>query len=254
MYHLDFIKGYSVCFVIAMFCGAIVVWHICRKAGVSQQQYNRLVPVALLSILLGARLGHCFFYEWQYYSQHWLEILLPCRQLSNGWKFTGYQGLASHGAIVGLMLGLWLFSKREHIQLSVLYDSFAIATPLAGIFIRLGNFINGEIVGTPTQLPWGIVFCNIDDLPRHPAQLYEAIMFLLMFVVLVVLWKHHGARFNYFYFTVSVLMVSLSRFLVEFVKMEQGILTFPPFTVGQWLSLPFVVVGIVSFFILLRRK
>ena len=153
------------------------------------KKFDSLFVYCLLGIVIGARLGHCLFYEPGYWLSHPVEMLLPVKITDSGIKWTGYQGLASHGGTIGLMLALWIYSRRVKLKFLTVLDNIAIATPLAGCFIRLGNLMNGEIVGTVTHVPWASFFrtkiCN----PRHPAQLYEAIAYLLIFIIGLRLYK-----------------------------------------------------------------
>ena len=144
--------------------------------------------IAHLGILVGARLGHCLFYEPGYYLSHPIEMLLPIRDTPTGWQFTGYQGLASHGGAVGLIIALWLYVRRTRLNFVDVLDFIAIVTPLTACFIRLGNLMNGEIVGKPTDVPWAFLFDGYDE-PRHPAQLYEALAYFAFFLIMVWLYR-----------------------------------------------------------------
>lgn len=237
------IHCYALLFCLGMLSGACVVWHGFRKHQLPQRDYNQLVPLAIVGILVGARLTHCLCYEWGYYANHLGEILLPITHTDNGWQFTGYQGLASHGGTFGLMVAIWLFAWRKHINWIVLFDFFAIATPLAGCFIRLGNFCNSEILGLPSSLPWAVLFADVDPLPRHPVQLYEAAAYLLIFTVNALIWHHRRAG-NGFFLGLNLVMVCVVRLAVEHLKMEQADFTPALLTMGQWLTLPFLLFGV----------
>lgn len=237
------IHCYALLFCLGMLAGACVVWWGFRKHQLKQSDYNQLVPLSIIGILLGARLTHCLFYEWGYYAHHLLEILLPFARLDGGWQFVGFQGLASHGGTFGLMVAIWLFAWRKRLNWVLLFDFFAIATPLAGCFIRLGNFCNSEILGIPTSLAWAVLFADADPLPRHPVQLYEALAYLLIFLVNSVIWRHRKAG-DGFFLGLNLTLVCIVRLTIECFKMEQA--DFSPFllTMGQWLTLPFLLFGV----------
>lgn len=238
------LHSYALLFVFAMLSGAMVVYRGFRSRGLTQEDYNLIVPMALAGILLGARLTHCFCYEWGYYSQHPLEVLLPLARIDGQWQWVGYHGLASHGATFGLMLAVWLFAWMKRADWRMLFDFFAVATPVAGFFIRLGNLCNSEILGTPCSMPWAFLFADVDPLPRHPVQLYEALAYAFIFVGSVLIWKRnkHGHGFLLGY---NLTAVSVCRLLIEMFKEEQADYIPQLLTMGQWLTLPFLAFGIV---------
>ena len=209
------------------------------------EKFDSLFVYCLLGIVIGARLGHCLFYEPGYWLSHPVEMLLPVKITDSGIKWTGYQGLASHGGTIGLMLALWIYSRRVKLKFLTVLDNIAIATPLAGCFIRLGNLMNGEIVGTVTHVPWAFIFPHEDMQPRHPAQLYEAIAYLLIFIIGLRLYKKYKTTlYPGFYFGYCLTTIFTFRFLVEFIKASQEAFEDSMMlNMGQWLSIPFILLG-----------
>ncbi len=211
---------------------------------------DKLWIYVAVATVVGARLGHCLFYDWAYFSHHPLEMILPFR-FQPEFKFTGFQGLASHGAAIGIIAGLWYYSKKvSKKSIFWILDRAVIPIALAGVFIRLGNLMNSEIVGEVTVRPWGFRFVNAYGLenplsPRHPAQLYEAFCYLLSFGVLMYLyWRTKVKDRQGFIFGMFLILIFTARFFIEFVKENQ--VEFEEtmtLNMGQWLSIPFVVVG-----------
>ena len=174
-------------------------------------------------------------------------MILPFRHTASGWIFTGYQGLASHGGTLGLMIALWLYVRRTKLNIVRVLDNIAIATPLTACCIRLGNLMNSEIVGLPTDVPWGFIFVhNGEAFARHPAQLYEALAYLVIFLAGWLLYRRHRDKVGTgFFFGFCLTTIFAFRFFVEFIKEEQvGFEEGMALNMGQWLSIPFVVLGI----------
>ena len=181
---------YGVLFALGLVLAGWYVWGRFKEFGIEQRVFENLIIWSFFGIFLGARLGHCLFYEAGYFLSHPIEMFLPVGVDEMGnYYFSGYHGLASHGAVMGLMLALMLFRWRSKLAILPIMDWMAIATALAGAFIRLGNLMNSEIVGASTDVAWAFVFPEIDDLPRHPAQLYESLFFFMLFGVGVWLFK-----------------------------------------------------------------
>lgn len=225
---------------------------------VTKQQLDQLTLYIFLGTLIGARLGHCLFYEPNYFFAHPSEIFLPFHISDDGSiQFTGYQGLASHGGAVGILIGLFLYCKRHKESFLFVADKLALVIPLAGACIRIGIFFNSEIIGKPCRLPWAIVFARDDNLPRHPAQLYEAICYLVIFIFL---WKKFGEDYptrssNGKVFGWFLLLTFLVRFFVDFVKAPQE--NFEKnmwLNMGQLLSLPFIGLSLVLIFKVKQAK
>jgi phosphatidylglycerol:prolipoprotein diacylglycerol transferase len=229
-----------------MLCAYVLRW-IFKSERISLDKLDTLTIYGVFGIFVGARLGHCLFYDPSYYFSHPLEILLPVQETGEGgYQFVGYQGLASHGGIVGLIIALILYSRRTQEPIIRTIDLIAVAAPLGGFFIRLGNLMNSEIIGFPTDVPWAFVFERVDNLPRHPAQLYEAIAYLVIFLLVFYLYKTNRARFhNGFLFGVSISLVFIARFFIEFVKVRQVAFEEQmPLDMGQLLSIPFILLGL----------
>lgn len=243
------IKYYSLCFMLAFVASYIVVKQQFEKRKISIETLDKLTIYVFLGTLIGARLGHCLFYDFEYYSQRPLEMILPVA--FNPFRFTGFQGLASHGGGVGIIIAIYLFAKKYKMNLWYLIDTVAMAVPLAGGFIRIGNLMNSEIIGKPTDVSWAFIFVREDLLPRHPAQLYEAICYFVIFFVLYFLNKERkrGVGFNFGFVITFIFIV---RFLIEFVKenqsaFEEGM----ALNMGQLLSIPFILAGL---YLLFRKK
>lgn len=229
-----------------MICALILNW-IFKKENISLDKLDTLTIYGVIGIFLGARLGHCLFYDPSYYFNHPLEILLPIQLNDSGeYEFAGYQGLASHGGIAGLIIALILYSRKTQESILNTIDLIAVVAPLGGVFIRLGNLMNSEVIGFPTNVPWAFVFERADNLPRHPTPLYEAISYLLIFFLNFYLYKTKRPKLqNGFFFGISVSLVFIARFFIEFVKERQ--VSFEEqmqFDMGQILSIPFILVGL----------
>lgn len=182
--HCDTLVQYF--WFIAILAGSQVVYKLYQSKGLPVDTFQNLFLYSFLGIFIGARLGHCLFYEPDYYLSHPLEIVLPVHFYPDGdWKFTGYAGLASHGGTLGLIIALAIFCRKTKIHYLDILDMMGIAAPLAAGFIRLANLMNSEIIGLPADVPWAFVFEREDMLPRHPAQLYEAIAYFLFFLIMV---------------------------------------------------------------------
>ncbi len=252
------IRYYGLLFALAFVLGYKVEEKMFKSEGLPVAWLDKLWLYVAIATIIGARLGHCIFYDWAYYSQHPLEMILPVR-FEPHFKFTGFQGLASHGAAIGIIAGLLYYSRKVS-KKSVFWilDRAVIPIALAGFFIRMGNLMNSEIVGLPTTVPWGFRFIRsgLDDpeLPRHPAQLYEAICYLLSFFVLMHLYWRTKVRKNMgFIFGSFLILIFTARFIIEFAKEVQE-----PWEVGmalnmgQILSIPFVLAGL--FMVCYSRK
>jgi prolipoprotein diacylglyceryl transferase len=241
------IRYYGLLFVSGLILCIYILGWIFRRENIPQELLEKLTIYGIIGIFVGARLGHCLFYEPSYYFAHPLEIILPIQPLpGGGYKFSGYQGLASHGGGLGLIIALIIYSHKAKQPLIKTIDLIAIVAPLEGCFIRLGNLMNSEIIGIPTTKPWAFLFARIDNIPRHPSQLYEAFCYLLIFVIMIMLYKYLRTRMqNGFFFGLSLTMVFIARFLIEFIKEKQ--VDFEEnlaIDMGQILSIPYIIVGI----------
>lgn len=244
------VRYYGLLFALAFIFGYKIEEKIFKSEGLPMSWLDKLWIYVAIATIVGARLGHCIFYDWTYYSAHPLEMILPVR-FTPEFKFTGYQGLASHGAAIGIIAGLWYYSKKvSKKSIFWILDRAVIPIALAGFFIRMGNLMNSEIVGLPTELPWGFRFVNsgLDhpELPRHPAQLYEALCYLVSFFVLMYLyWKTSAKKRMGFIFGSFLILIFTARFVIEFVKeVQEPWETDMVLDMGQILSIPFILVGI----------
>jgi len=241
------IRYYGLLFVSGLvLCIYILDW-IYKRENIPSEHLQILSIYGMIGILVGARLGHCLFYEPAYYFSHPLEIILPITfPPDGGIKFIGFQGLASHGGVLGLLIALYLYSRKTKHSMIDTIDLIGVVVGLSFGFIRLGNFMNSEIIGIPTTLPWGVIFERVDNLPRHPAQLYEAISYFIIFAIMMILYKKMRDRLkNGFFFGLATVLFVTARFLIEFVKENQvGFENGMTINMGQLLSLPYLVVGI----------
>lgn len=248
-------RWYGILFALGLCCSGIFLYKIFKQQGISQDNYEKLLVYVFLGIFLGARIAHCLFYEPTYYLAHWWEILLPISTIKGKIVFVGYQGLASHGGGAGLICAVLLYCWHTRQKIWQTMDHLAIVTPLAGAFIRLGNLMNSEIVGAPSNVLWAFVFTACDAQPRHPAQLYEALFYFALFVAMWLMYKKKIRVKDGFYVGFAMLAICLFRFFIEYVKEVQV-----PFEenmtldMGQWLSIPYIVAGIMILWITQRKN
>lgn len=241
------IRYYGLLFVSGLFLSVYVLKRIFKKENLPAEHVEKLATYGFIGVLAGARLGHCLFYEPEYYLSRPLEMLLPITFLEDGgFKFTGYAGLASHGGALGLIIALILYSRKTKHSILDAIDLIAIVTGIGAGFIRLANFMNSEIIGMPTDKPWGIIFLREDRLPRHPAQLYEAMCYFLIFGLMFYLYnKKRDQLKNGFFFGLVLALIFTARFFIEFIKENQvAFEDAMTFNMGQLLSLPYIAVGI----------
>ncbi|MGB9701960.1 MAG: prolipoprotein diacylglyceryl transferase [Candidatus Kapaibacteriota bacterium] len=230
------IRWYGLLFALGFIIGYEIFSWIYKIEGKKQKDLDNFTVVMILSTVIGARLGHCFFYEPAYYLSHPAEIIAV-------WK----GGLASHGAAIGILLGIWIYTRyKKDYQFLWILDRLVIAVALAGSLIRLGNFFNSEILGMPSNVPWAVIFAKVDMVPRHPAQLYESISYLIIFLVLIFIYKKYkqnvpeGRLFGIF-----LTFVFGARFVIEYFKERQSDLELNMFLhLGQLLSIPFIIAGV----------
>ena len=250
------IHYYSLMFVLAFTIGYYLMKRMFNKEKISEEFIEPLLVYIVFSTLIGARLGEVFFYNWDYYSNHLIEILLPIREKENGgflfgllnnYEFIGFRGLASHGASIGIILGLYIYQRKYNYKpLLWLLDRLSIPVSLGAFFVRIGNFFNSEIVGKYTGNNFGVIFINRGEtLPRHPTQLYESFGYLILFLILNYLNKNRENN-NGYLFGIFLSTMFTIRFIVEFLKESQGgfesKLTL--FSTGQWLSIPMILSGL----------
>ena len=235
------VRYYGLLFGSAFITGYLILLWIWKKEERPYEEVDLLVLYIALGVVIGARLGHTMFYQPDYYLSHPLEILKV-------WQ----GGLASHGAAMGVLIASFLYIRKYKYEFSWLCDRVAIPLSIGTSFIRLGNFTNSEIVGRATDLPWAVTFLRYDNVPRHPSQIYEVMMGVFLFIILLWIYRKYGSRLKTgTLFGTFVTGYFCLRFLVEYFKEYQALSQSFPFTMGQLLSLPFVILGII---ILVRIK
>ena len=257
------IHWYSLMFIVAFTLGYYIIKRIYQNENKPVELVEPLFIYVIFGTLIGARLGEVFFYNWDYFQNNLIEIFLPIKKDPNesllfgtisGFKFVGFRGLASHGATIGIISAMFLYKyKFKFDSVLWIFDRIVIPISIGGMFVRIGNFFNSEIVGDYTGNNFGIIFANRGEIyPRHPAQLYEAMGYLILFIVLRHLyWKTDYKKKKGFIFGLFLICLFSIRVLVEFVKESQGgnledylgILS-----TGQWLSVPFIILGIILVF------
>jgi len=230
------VRWYGLLFASGFFFGYLIFMRFFKKEGLSVELLDKLTIYMAVGTVAGARLGHCLFYEPDYYLSNPLEILKIWRG-----------GLASHGAAVGILVALWLFVRKYKRPFIWILDRIVVVVALAGALIRLGNLMNSEIYGIETALPWGFVFIkNLEVVPKHPTQIYEALTYFLVFGLLLAIYRRSDAKFRPgTLFSWFLILVFGMRFLIEFIKEDQvDFEAGMSLNMGQWLSIPFVLLGI----------
>ena len=247
------VRWYSMCWLVGLALAYFLVRKLYKEQKVKDGLFDPLFIYCFIGILLGARLGHCIFYEPEYWlssPQHVFEIFVPIRFMPDGsWKFTGYESLASHGGTIGLTVALiiyWLRVRKHGLGIWQILDNIAIATPITACFIRLGNLVNSEIIGKVTDVPWAFIFERVDMSPRHPGQLYEAIAYAIFFPIGWYLYRKHPERVGTgFFFGLCLVLIFTFRFFIEYTKdiqvAKEAAMTL---NIGQMLSIPFVLIGL----------
>ena len=275
-------RWYSLCWLIGLGLAYFIVRKLFYEQNIAERTivnakgkkekenvFDPLFVYCFLGILIGARLGHCLFYQPDYFlssGKHIVEMLLPIHFLADGgWKFTGYEGLASHGGTLGLIIALILYVRWSKLSIWTVLDNIAIATGTTACFIRLGNLMNSEIIGKPTDVPWAFIFERVDMIPRHPGQLYEAIAYAILFFLMWYLYKksRKGMSQNQkasqqwtsesripqvgtgFYFGLCLTYIFTFRFFIEYTKdVQEAFEEDMMFNMGQLLSIPFIIIGV----------
>ena len=247
------LKYYGLFFITGLLLAHYVVKRIYIKENIPIENLEKLFVYIIVGIILGARLGHCLFYDPTYYFQNPLEILLPIKKIGDSYQFIGFQGLASHGGTIGALITIGIYCKKYKINFLWVLDRIAIGGPIVAAFIRFGNFMNSEIYGKPTNGNWGIIFQRDDLIPRHPTQLYEAFSYLLIFGVLMFTYKKKAKeKSNGLILGVVLVLIFSARFIIEFFKENQvGFEDAMTINMGQILSIPFIIVGLILIF---RKK
>ena len=244
-------RWYSLCWLIGLALAYMMVRRLYKEQKIKDELFEPLFFYCFLGILVGARLGHCLFYQPDYFLTSWqgvVEMILPIHFLSDGgWKFTGYEGLASHGGTLGLMIALWLYVKKTKLSIWRVLDNIAIATGITACFIRLGNLMNSEIIGKVTDVPWAFIFERVDSMPRHPGQLYEAIAYAILFGIMWYLHKRMAEKIGSgWYFGFCLTYIFTFRFFIEYTKeIQEAFEASLPLDMGQILSIPFILIGVI---------
>ncbi|MDP2068818.1 MAG: prolipoprotein diacylglyceryl transferase [Lutibacter sp.] len=247
------VRYYSLMFVIAFMLGLFLMKKIFINDKIPIEKLDSLFIYTIVATLLGARIGHFLFYEPEFFFKKPLEVLLPFR-FSPKFEFTGYAGLASHGAAIGIIAAMYFYSKNV-LKKPILFilDRIVIPVAIAGVFIRLGNLMNSEIIGKPTNSDYGFIFRKLgEDFPRHPTQLYEAFGYLLVFILLwFVYWKTDKMKKSGYLFGLFFALLWSVRFFVEFFKEKQvegGENWMLGLNTGQVLSIPLILIGLYFMF------
>ena len=241
------IRYYPVFFVAGLILCLYLLGWIYKQEKLPEKDLSLLSTYAFIGILVGARLGHCLFYEPDYYLSNPLEMLLPIKLVDGGgFKFTGYRGLASHGGTLGLIIALIFYSRKTKHNIIDTLDLIAVVAGLGAGFIRLANLMNSEIIGMPTSKPWAFIFHRVDQLPRHPAQLYEALAYFLIFGITITLYKTKRKQLkNGFFFGLTLALIFIARFFIELIKERQvAFEETMALDMGQLLSLPYILLGL----------
>jgi prolipoprotein diacylglyceryl transferase len=250
IFHMgDFIslRWYGLLFVLGLSLGYLLVENLYRKEGLPLQKVSALGIYVCIGTMIGARLGHCLFYNPAYFLAHPLEMILPVQFINGSMRITGFQGLASHGGAIGVAIAIYLYCRKYKEDYGFVLDKIAVATPLVGGFIRLANLMNSEILGVETTAPWAFIFERVDSIPRHPAQLYEALSYFALFVAMLYIYQYTYRKYkNGWIFGIFIFSLFLIRFLIEFLKISQE--SFEDkmiLDMGQILSLPFIAWGLL---------
>lgn len=291
------VRWYSMCWLIGLMLAYFCVQRMYSQQKISYDRFEPLFLYCFIGILLGARLGHCIFYQPDYFltsAKGFFEMFIPVKLFGEGimdsfssgnWQFIGYEGLASHGGTLGIILALCLYSRMKKIAILIVVDFISIATPITACFIRLGNLMNSEIIGKPTDLPWAFIFHRVDELPRHPGQLYEAIAYAILFLIMWAIYRKYRLQDNSkatgavrtdfsskaekaskpvvaddgiikkvphrlvgtgFFFGLVLFYIFTFRFFIELTKENQEAFEDGMFlNMGQILSIPFIIVGAI---------
>jgi len=250
-------RWYGLCWLIGFAIAYFVVQRLYKEQKIKDELFDPLFIYCFAGILIGARLGHCIFYQPDYFltsGKAFIEMFLPIHFGNDGsWLgqtfgffLTGYEGLASHGGTLGLMIALWLYVRKTKLGIWTVLDNIAIATGSMACMIRLGNLMNSEIIGKITDVPWAFIFQHVDTMPRHPGQLYEAIAYALLFFIMWYLHKKMPEKIGSgWYFGFCLTYIFTFRFFIEYTKeIQEAFEASLPLDMGQILSIPFVILGV----------
>jgi prolipoprotein diacylglyceryl transferase len=244
------VRWYGVLFALGFVFGYFIMLNFFKREKIPVKLLDQMTTYMVIATVIGARLGHCLFYEPAYYLSRPFEILKV-------WE----GGLASHGAAIGILLAIYIFARKNKVSYWWAMDRIAVVTALAGFFIRMGNLMNSEIFGKPTTLPWGFIYKNAGDpaqrlQPRHPSQIYEGLAYLLIFGILMLIYKRrNGKPREGSLISLFVLLIFGVRFFIEFLKEPQvGFEETMALNMGQWLSIPFILAGAAGLYFIFRKK
>jgi prolipoprotein diacylglyceryl transferase len=251
------IRWYGLMWLIGFVLGYFIVKRLYKEQKIKDELFDPLFIYCFFGILIGARLGHCIFYQPEDFLTSWkgiVEMIFPILIGNDGswlgqtfgFYIIGYAGLASHGGTLGLMIALWLYVRKTKLSIWTVLDNIAIATGSMACCIRLGNLMNSEIIGKITDVPWAFIFERIDAVPRHPGQLYEAIAYAILFIVMWVMHKKMPQKIGTgWYFGFCLTYIFTFRFFIEYTKeIQEAFEASLPIDMGQILSIPFIILGV----------
>ena len=240
------VRWYGLLFASSFLFGYVIMNRIFKNENLGEAVLDRLTIYMAIGVIIGARLGHCLFYEPGYYLHHPLEIILIYKG-----------GLASHGAAIGILTAVWLFARKEKKDYLWVLDRIAIVVALSGFLIRMGNLMNSEIYGIETTVPWGFVFLrNHEVAPKHPTQIYEGLAYLMIFFLLFrIYWSKKGEHYQGLLISLATTLIFIARFFIEFLKEDQvAFEATMKLNMGQLLSIPFILLGIGGIYWSLKTK
>lgn len=245
------IRWYSLCWLVGLLGAYLIARWLYKDQKIPDEKFDPLFIYCFVGILIGARLGHCLFYQPDYYlgsGKGIIEMFLPIHFMRDGSvKFTGYEGLASHGGAIGMVIALIIYVRRTGLSFWTVLDNVALATPITAFFIRMGNLMNSEIIGKVADVPWAVIFLRTDPMPRHPGQVYEALAYALLLFIGFFLYKRNKERVGTgFFLGICMTYIFTARFLIEFLKeIQEDFEASLPLDMGQLLSIPFIILGII---------
>ena len=251
------VRWYGLMWIIGFALGYFLVRRLYKEQKIKDELFDPLFIYCFFGILIGARLGHCIFYQPEDFLTSWqgiVEMIFPIHFGNDGswlgrtfgFYLIGYAGLASHGGTLGLMIALWLYVRKTKLSIWTVLDNIAIATGSMACCIRLGNLMNSEIIGKITEVSWAFIFERVDGMPRHPGQLYEAIAYAILFVIMWYLHKKMPEKIGTgWYFGFCLTYIFTFRFFIEYTKeIQEAFEATLPLDMGQILSIPFIILGI----------
>ena len=250
------LKWYSLLWMFGLMIAYMIVKHLYKQQGIPEEKFYPQFFYCFIGVLAGARLGHCIFYQPDYFltsGKGIIEMFLPIHIQDNGsWSYIGYRGLASHGGTIGLFVALAFYWRKENLKPMMVLDNVAIAAPATACCIRLGNLMNSEIIGKTTDMPWAFIFhsqealVNGELVPRHPAQLYEALAYAVLFFIMWTLHKRMPEKIGTgWYFGFCLTYIFTFRFFIEYTKeIQEAFEASLPIDMGQILSIPFIILGV----------